>query len=325
MVLLSILVALVSTVVYLLLLWWLDKYEKEPWSLFLAAFAYGCVPAIVLAVVLELALGAPLSFLLGAESEAVERVVVAPVVEEGVKGLAVLLIFFLWRGEFDGLLDGILYGAAVGFGFGMTENLLYFVQTRGEPVVVFMRTLPFGLNHALFTACTGAALGLARQSRSRTRWLFLFPAGLVAAMSLHGIHNLGVGLGCPGVLAAVASDWSGIVAVLVAAVLAWRQEKRWIQQELAEEVAAGWLAEGDLRTLQSASQRAGARLWILRKRGWKAFRLLGRFFNAATELAFRKHELRLGTGKRGTPEEVQKLRRQVVELRGALLNILEGP
>ncbi len=325
MILLSILVALVSTVVYLLLLWWLDKYEKEPWSLFLAAFAYGSIPAIVLAIVLEVALDLPLSLVLGAGRETVARVVVAPVVEEGVKGLAVLLIFFLWRKEFDGLLDGILYGAAVGFGFGMTENLLYFIRTQGEPAVVFMRTLPFGLNHALFTACTGAALGLARQSRSPARWLFLFPAGLLAAMSLHGFHNLSVGLGCPGLIAAIAGDWGGIATLLVAAVLAWRQEKQWIQQELAEEVAAGLLAEAELRTLQSASQRAGARLWIWRRRGWKAFRLLGRFFNVATELAFRKHELRSGRGKGGTPEEVQHLRRRVVELRGALLNILEGP
>ncbi|MGC8873606.1 MAG: PrsW family intramembrane metalloprotease [Chloroflexia bacterium] len=325
MLLLSVLAALVSTIVYLLLLWWLDKYEKEPWGLFLAAFGYGSIPAIALAVLLEVAASVPLSLMLGAGGEAIGRVVVAPVVEEGVKGLVLLLIFFLWRGEFDDLLDGILYGAAVGFGFGMTENLLYFFQTHGEPSVVLLRTLPFGLNHALFTSCTGAALGLARQSTSRTRWLLLFPLGLLAAISLHGFHNLSVGWGCPGILAALASDWGGIATILVAAMLSWVQERRWIRQELQEEVAAGLLAETEMRTLQFVSQRVGARLWIWRKHGWRAFRLLGQFFQAATELAFRKHDLRRGTGKKGTSEEVQRLRRRVLELRGTLLEILEGP
>ncbi len=325
MVLLSVAVALVSTVVYLLLLWWLDKYEKEPWGLFLAAFGYGCLPAILVAVVLELLLGIPLELAFGSTSEAIGRVVVAPVVEEGVKGLALLLIFFLWRGEFNGLLDGIVYGAAVGFGFGMTENVLYFIELHGEAMVVLLRTLPFGLNHALYTACTGAALGLARQSRARGRWILLFPIGLLAAMSFHGFHNLGVGLGCPGVVAALAGDWAGIATILVVAMLSWRQERRWIQQELGEEVAAGILAEADLLTLQAATRRLSARVWMWRNHGWKAFRLLGRFFEAATELAFRKQELRQGTGTKRTAEEVQTLRKRVLELRGALLRILEGP
>jgi len=322
MILLSILAALVPTFLYLLLLWWLDKYEKEPWGLFLAAFAWGCVPAIILSIIFELVLDIPLSALVESASEALSRVVVAPVVEEGIKGLAVLLIFLIRRREFDGLLDGIIYGAVVGFGFGMTENLLYFIQNAGDPMVILLRTLPFGLNHAFFTAFTGASLGLARQSRQRWKWILFFPLGLLVAMSFHGVHNLAVGMGCPGLLFALVSDWGGITVILVVAFLSWGQEKRWIRQELAEEVTAGLMAPADYQAVQTIAKRIGARLWIWRKHGWRAFRLLGRFFNLATELAFRKHHLRMGTVRWQRPDELELLRARVRQARGALLNIM---
>ncbi len=44
------------------------------------------------------------------------------------KGLALVALFYLARQEFDGPLDGIVYGALIGFGFSMTENLLYFLH-----------------------------------------------------------------------------------------------------------------------------------------------------------------------------------------------------
>ena len=40
-----------------------------------------------------------------------------------VKGLAVLIIFLLFRREFNSLLDGVIYGALVGFGFFLDSTL----------------------------------------------------------------------------------------------------------------------------------------------------------------------------------------------------------
>lgn len=309
------LASIVPTVVYVTILWWLDKYEKEPWGLFLAAFIYGAIPAIIASILLEL----PFELLFG---DVLTAVVIAPLVEESVKGFAVLLIFLLWRKEFDGVLDGILYGAAVGFGFAMVENFAYFLGNQGDPGVILMRTIPFGLNHALFTSVTGAGLGLARQSRQRSIWLLYFPAFLALAMGLHAVHNLGASTGCAGLGLAVYSDWGGIVILLVVALLAWAQEKRWIRQELADEVAAGLLAGADYQALLSLRKRIGARLWAWQHHGWQAYRLMGRFFNLATELAFRKHHLRAGTAQKGTFEEMLLLRQKVRETRSALLGLL---
>ena len=47
---------------------------------------------------------------------------IAPIIEESLKGLAVLLVFLLFRKEFDSILDGIVYAAITALGFAATEN-----------------------------------------------------------------------------------------------------------------------------------------------------------------------------------------------------------
>jgi len=41
--------ALAPALIYIMILWWLDRYEKEPVSLAVLAFVWGAVPAILLA------------------------------------------------------------------------------------------------------------------------------------------------------------------------------------------------------------------------------------------------------------------------------------
>jgi RsiW-degrading membrane proteinase PrsW (M82 family) len=308
------LATLIPTLLYLALFWWLDKYEKEPWGLFLAAFFYGCVPAVIFSIIVELAVGG---------SERFAMSIVAPLVEECAKGLAVLLIFLLWRREFDGILDGILYGAVVGLGFAMVENFFYFLQAAeaGNVLsVILLRSFAFGLNHAFFTAFTGAALGLARGSRWKGAWMVYFPLGLAIATTFHAIHNSAVSSeACAGLGVAFLSDYVGVILIVVFALLTGRQERRWLREELGEEVTAGLLAPSDLESLLSLRRRVWARTWTWRNRGWTAFRLLGKYLNQATELAFRKHHLREEPGNTRLAQDVQNLRQKVGELRAALL------
>ena len=46
----AIVAAAIPTAIYSMLLWWLDRYEKEPPWLIAAAFLWGSLPAIGLAV-----------------------------------------------------------------------------------------------------------------------------------------------------------------------------------------------------------------------------------------------------------------------------------
>ena len=41
---------------YACILWWFDRYEKEPLPLLVAAFLWGAVPSIILALIFEIIL-----------------------------------------------------------------------------------------------------------------------------------------------------------------------------------------------------------------------------------------------------------------------------
>ncbi|HEX6293178.1 MAG TPA: PrsW family intramembrane metalloprotease, partial [Herpetosiphonaceae bacterium] len=150
--------AFLPTSLYTLVLWWLDRYEKEPLHLLLVTFVWGAFPALVLAIFAELAVDGVAQYTFGPGAEST---IVAPIVEELLKAIALIGLFVFARREFNGVLDGIIYGALVGFGFAMSENILYFMAYSEELVGVWLlRSVIFGFNHAFFTSIVGIALGL---------------------------------------------------------------------------------------------------------------------------------------------------------------------
>ena len=322
---LSLLAGVVPTAIYATIIWWFDRYEKEPLWLLAVTFLWGAIPAIILSLIVELILGVPVSVLgEGLFAEVVESGGVAPVVEEVAKAVALLGLFVFLRREFDNVLDGIIYGALVGFGFAMTENVLYFLSSlfaegwAGWGVVVFLRAIVFGLNHAFFTSLTGAALGFARLARAAwEKWLVpLFGLGL--AIAFHAIHNIGASLAelsCLTILFSFLTDWGGILVVFVVILLAAQQEKRWIIQELKEEVASGVLSPANYALTVSYRRRFAARWEALLGQSWQRWRQLGRLFHLATELAFKKYQLRAAGDGEDTRAAIARLRSQIVALR----------
>jgi len=314
----SVLAATVPTLVYVLILWWLDHYEREPQRLLSAAFLWGALPAAVLSVFAEHWLSQPAAALGEAAAGWLSSTIAAPVVEELAKGLAVLLLLVLARGEFDDVLDGIIYGATVGFGFAMTENVLYFVRSftvGGLPTLtltILLRAFVFGMNHALFTAVFGASLGYARTlKRGPRRWLAP-PLGLLAGMLLHGVHNLSTRLAgrmCFAALVGLASDWGGAGVILAVIVLAWRQERRWIAAHLRAEVESGLLSAEEYGVLSSYQRRTAAWWRALGQGGIRAARRQTRLNQLATELAFKLEQ--------GDQKRAAKLREAIASLRQA--------
>jgi RsiW-degrading membrane proteinase PrsW (M82 family) len=325
---LSLLAGVVPTAIYAAVIWWFDRYEKEPLWLLAVTFLWGAIPAVMLSLVAELILGIPVSVLGGGIlADVVESGGVAPVVEEVAKAVALLGLFVFLRCEFDSVLDGIIYGALVGFGFAMTENVLYFLGslfTEGWAewgIVVFSRAIVFGLNHAFFTSLTGAALGFARLSRAAwEKWLV--PAfGLGLAIAFHAFHNVGaslVELSCLAIFFSFLTDWGGILVVLVVILLAAQQEKKWITQELKEEVASGVLSPAGYALTISYRRRFGARWEALVGQNWQRWCQLGRLFHLATELAFKKYQVRVAGGGENTGATIARLRSQIVALRGEM-------
>ena len=58
----------------------------------------------------------------------------APVNEEIYKYLGLAVLYLIARTEFDDLLDGFVYGALIGLGFAVAEDLMYFIFNFGGSI-----------------------------------------------------------------------------------------------------------------------------------------------------------------------------------------------
>jgi RsiW-degrading membrane proteinase PrsW (M82 family) len=321
--------ALVPTLFYILLVWWLDRYEKEPVSLLVLAFVWGAVPTIILSLIAEVVSSQPLYAIDEVVGDLVSTVITGPFIEEGFKALILFTLFMAFRREFDDVLDGIIYGAMVGLGFAFVENVLYGVSALegglgGVAVLAALRSVIFGLNHSMFTSVTGAALGYARNARGWRRGLVPF-LGFLGAWALHSIHNglnslsvLDIGAGCLGLIGSIVVDWAFVIVVLVIAALAVGKERRWIEQQLVEEVQVGRLTPDEYTMLTSSLRRIRARWQALTQGGLAAYHRLGRLQGLATELAFRKQQVLIDHDPAWSYYDIQLLRARIDALKGTL-------
>ena len=319
----SIVMGVVPMLIYAGFLWWLDRWEKEPLHLLAAAFIWGFIPSAIIALISQIILDIPTTVVFGEHSlgyDLFSGSIIAPVTEEGVKALAVLLIFIFFYREFDSLLDGIIYGSLAGFGFAAIENILYFVSFGSEDpgalgCLIFMRAFLFGLNHAFFTSLTGLGFAAARYQRNLLLKL-LFPLlGLAAAIAAHGLHNGLVTFGIIGLPFAVLADWFGVAGVFVVALFSLYHESKWIKQYLAEEVEMGTLTAGQASTVGSFGGRIATNFSSLGGglgRWWRT----RRFYQQCAELAYKKHQLTKMGNEGGNQAIIEKLRGEVRGLSG---------
>lgn len=318
--LLSILAASVPTVLYVGVIYWVDRYEKEPWWLLASAFLWGAVPGILIAFFFNTLLSAPLLLILGNDlGMAAAPSLIGPPVEESVKGLALVAIFIFWRNEIDSPLDGIIYGAIVGMGFAMVENVFYFVETFNQGgmeawgVNVVLRAVLFGLNHALFSSFTGLGIAIARQSTNRGVQIVLPVLGWATAVFLHFLHNFTVTLGDLFIFLALLFDWGGVWLVLMIILWAVLQERRWLRHYLAEEVALGTLTTNEFLRASSGRKRTAYLMKTLLERGYRANRQAARFFLQCSHLAYTKHHWKLFQDE-PSAQKIVSLRQEIYAL-----------
>ncbi len=316
----------IITLFYSWLLWKLDRYEHEPMKLLVAAFLWGAIPAILLSGILEVIFSVPIKgwVISAGMRELALGSFLAPVVEESVKGLALLGLYLWAYWEFDDPVDGIVYGGLVGFGFAMVEDFAYISGSSHPLFVTMLRTIPFGLNHAFFTGITGAALGFARLKKGKT-WRYLLPiAGLLLAMTFHAVHNLGAtasSVTLLGLLLSVFSDWMGVLWLLIVALIALKQERGWIKKYLSDEVGE-CISESDFEHIIS---RKKFKQWL--KQGSPEERKLRKeLYDLTVNLAFKKAELAKNINKKedsALDKQIETLRKKISTVQNKLAQTAE--
>jgi protease PrsW len=317
-ILLSFLFGFLPMLLFAYVVYWVDRYEKEPIVLLGGVFLWGAIIAAGAAFVVNSFLGLGIYMFTGSQAftEFSTASVFAPIIEETLKGLACFFVFLFFRHEFDSILDGIVYAAITAIGFAATENI-YYIYTygfeqdglRGILYLFFVRVILVGWQHPFFTAFTGIGLAVSRMNRNSAIKVLAPIMGLSLAIFMHSAHNLisTVFQGVQGILFAVLFDWSGWIAMIIFVIWALYREQKWIKTQLQDEVANGIITPSQYKTACSAWAQTSSRIKALFS---GKYRLIDRFYLLTAELAFKKHQLR-ALGEEENLPEIDHLRTEL--------------
>ncbi|HUE99347.1 MAG TPA: PrsW family intramembrane metalloprotease [Anaerolineales bacterium] len=300
---------------------WLDRYEKEPKLLLGAAFLWGVVIAGGGAYVLNTAFGLGIYALTGSASAAEfgTTSIVAPIIEEALKGLAILVVFLMFRREFDSVLDGVVYGAVTAMGFAAIENVLYIYRNgyleggwEGFWVLVVIRVILVGWMHPFFTAFTGIGLAIARMTHNVLVKIIAVPTGYAIAVTAHAFHNTFSGLigGFEGLIVGTFVDYMGYAVMLIFIIWMIVYERNILKKNLHDELANGLISPKQYQSATSFFQ-TNAHISALTA---GTFRPTARFYQVCGELAHKKEQLAKMGDESGNTKIIENLRAELMQL-----------
>ena len=316
----------------------MDRNHKEPWRLVLVAAAWGAIVATSLVVWGETIWEASAQrALVPGPGLDTSLAFMAGILEELAKGLAVLLLYLVMRNEFDDVVDGIVYGAAVGLGFNFLESISYMtnvysifsaegfgwvaagIQWYGRQVL----GLFFG--HATYTAFIGAGVGIARQLHGRRQKVLAIMAGFIVAIAGHfswdawatvfPIQNTLFGLVEIHLRTLIMTGpfTAALIALLLFGI---RYEGQNLLEQMRKEAGTGQgaILPEEVPTLASPWQRLKQRLQAFQRAGPRGYLQVSRLQTAQLDLAMERwHRERKEID---TPLEAEEqLRQRVMELR----------
>ncbi len=320
----------------------MDRFEREPWFLRLAAFLWGAIIAIPPTLLIEQYVDSLRPIILGPHPDDVVHAIFAGlnagITEETVKGLGLLLLFMVLRHEFDNVTDGIIYGALIGAGFAMVENFSYFSTHPKSLLVLLIGRVVLGwLSHSTFTACFGAALGYIQHTRVRWQHIVIPLGGYIVAVGLHSVFDF-VNFFASSLVANYPTNTNVLTSALIVSVgnyvppfiaqmvilyclvKALAHEAAIIREFLTEEVSSGIVTVDEYALLQHAFLRRKIERHILLRGSLKQWMQIRELYQTEIELAFRKWHASMGEKPAsGQAEEayrrrIQRLRQEIVDV-----------
>lgn len=317
------LIGFFTALLYAYILYWLDRYEKEPLLLLGGVFLWGAIIAAGSAFIINTFLGLGIYIFTNSSvlTDIATGSIVAPLVEETLKGLAVLAVFLVFRNEFDSILDGIIYAGVAALGFAATENT-YYIYTYGFQQggwsglisLTFIRVILVGWQHPFYTAFFGIGLATARLNKNWGIKILAPLLGLAAGMFAHGLHNTIAAFlpsGWPGTVIGTAIDWTGWFVMFIIIIWATWREQQNLKKYLTTEVQAGMVSPAQLRTATSGWLQMIARISAMFN---GKYHKTARFYQVCGEYVHKRRQYDLLGEEGGNLALVQKLRLEMVQL-----------
>nr|WP_255668736.1 PrsW family intramembrane metalloprotease [Aeromicrobium duanguangcaii] len=313
--------ALIPLPVALFAYWWLDRVEPEPFRYKAAAFVWGAVIAVGIALPVEIAMSR-----LGMNEDWLTALG-APVAEEFAKGLFVVLTLVRVRRIIDGVLDGLIVSGLVALGFAAMENVGYYAASYlGFDEVPYsgaeMATATFVVRglfspfaHPLFTSAIGIAMGLAVHRSSRVQRWGLLALGYVVSVGLHALWNGAIVVGGGiGFLLAYIVLAALLLGLGVTAVVLRMRQLDILARALTDIARRGWIHPAEVPWLVRFGRRRQARVYAAHY-GPVAVEAVKRYQRLATEVAFLHDAVMTGVAKPGGPDRTYALLDRMWHLR----------
>ena len=265
----------------------IDRFEPEPLGMKLAALAWGGGVSIFFGIMGNEYVQYSVTEQTGDEVQGIifSVVVGAPVVEELLKGLGVLVIVWARRTHISSAIDGLVYAGFAACGFLVVEDFTYFVRavlTDGDLGQMFFQRVVMGVfGHVMYTSCMGWATGWAvTRARSTAAGCGAVALGWFTGMLLHATWN-GTAVLSGGddelfdtfyifIHVPLFLLWFLFIA------LAMKRERRDAAAGLMPYVAQGWIVPSEIQMVCDPRSRRAALAWAsnggpLAKKAMKQF------------------------------------------------------
>jgi len=316
------LIGYATALLFAYILYWLDRFEKEPIPLLGGVFLWGAVVAAGSAFLINTILGVGIYVFTGSDAATnlATGSIIAPLVEEVLKGLAVLVVFLVFRQEFDSILDGIIYAGFFFHGTATTENVYYiytygFLENgwSGLLSLAFIRIILVGWQHPFYTAFFGIGLAVSRLNRSWFARIMAPLLGLALAMFTHAFHNTLASFtsGSEGLVLGTVFDWTGWLFMFGVIIWATRREQLNLKKYLGAELQAGTISPAAFRTASSAWLQMFARIAAMFT---GRYRKTVRFYQVCGEYASKRRQYANLGDEDGNLAIIQKLRAELIRL-----------
>jgi RsiW-degrading membrane proteinase PrsW (M82 family) len=331
----------------------LQRYRRVPLWLLLGAFGWGALLATGFGgstnvwyldyapryakSAIESGAGSPATVLRVMHNINVGLALNAGVFEELGKGAGIAIAYLLLRRYIDGVVSGVVLGAAIGLGFNLTESVEYTAASHAAGVAYFQyfmrQSVGLMAAHTAFTAMIGAGFGVARQLADRRLRAVAIGSGFVAGIGghfasdvifpwfgraehswFHVTPTLDTVVLPPLILIVVQGPAVAMYLLLVRQGV--RSQAAGLATELRAEADTGFgtVTDAEVPVLLSPARRFWLRFTVLRRHGIAGYRAVDRLQQAQLNLATQAWHRARGELTPDAPDD-RSLRERILRLR----------